>query len=42
MIDAFPADQQSQVRTMLAASLRGVVAQLLLKKADGGGPCRGE
>lgn len=37
MIDAFPADQQSQVRTMLAASLRGVVAQLLLKKADGGG-----
>ncbi len=37
MIDAFPADQQSQVRTMLAASLKGVVAQLLLKKADGGG-----
>ena len=37
MIDAFPADQQSQVRTMLAASLRGVVAQLLLKKADGSG-----
>ncbi len=37
MIDAFPADQQSQVRTMLAASLRGVVAQLLLKKADGTG-----
>ncbi|CAN5339381.1 type IV pilus twitching motility protein PilT [soil metagenome] len=37
MIDAFPADQQSQVRTMLAASLRGVVAQLLLKRCDGGG-----
>lgn len=37
MIDVFPSDQQSQVRTMLAASLRGVVAQLLLKKADGGG-----
>jgi twitching motility protein PilT len=37
MIDVFPADQQSQVRTMLAASLRGVVAQLLLKKADAGG-----
>ncbi len=32
MIDVFPADQQAQVRTMLAASLRGVVAQLLLKK----------
>ena len=37
MIDAFPADQQSQVRTMLAASLRGVVAQLLFKRADGSG-----
>ncbi len=39
MIDAFPADQQAQVRTMLAASLRGVVAQLLLKKTKeaGGG-----
>jgi twitching motility protein PilT len=37
MIDVFPADQQSQVRTMLAASLRGVVAQLLLKRQDGGG-----
>ena len=37
IIDVFPADQQSQVRTMLAASLRGVVAQLLVKKADGKG-----
>jgi twitching motility protein PilT len=37
MIDAFPADQQAQVRTMLSSSLRGVVAQLLLKKADGSG-----
>jgi twitching motility protein PilT len=37
MIDVFPADQQSQVRTMLAASLRGVVAQLLLKRHDVGG-----
>jgi len=37
LIDAFPADQQSQVRTMLAASLRGVVAQLLLKRQDGTG-----
>src|SRR5438067_3064892 len=34
MIDVFPSDQQSQVRTMLAASLRGVVAQLLLKRCD--------
>ncbi len=39
MIDVFPSDQQSQVRTMLASSLRGVVAQLLLKKSSeaGGG-----
>ena len=39
MIDVFPADQQSQVRTMLANSLRGVVAQLLMKKTQeaGGG-----
>ena len=34
MIDVFPADQQAQVRTMLSSSLRGVVAQLLLKRAD--------
>src|SRR3954454_12123457 len=37
MIDVFPSDQQAQVRTMLANSLRGVVAQLLMKKADGTG-----
>ncbi len=37
IVDVFPADQQSQVRTMLAASLRGVVAQLLVKKSDGKG-----
>ncbi len=34
IIDVFPANQQSQVRTMLAASLRGVVAQLLCKRVD--------
>lgn len=37
MIDAFPADKQAQARTMLANSLRGVLAQLLLKKSDGSG-----
>ena len=37
MVDVFPSDQQSQVRTMLAASLRGVIAQLLMKKSDGSG-----
>jgi twitching motility protein PilT len=37
MVDAFPANKQAQARTMLANSLRGVLAQLLLKKADGSG-----
>ena len=37
MIDVFPAHQQSQVRTMLAVSLKGVIAQLLMKKQDGRG-----
>src|ERR1043166_5935596 len=34
MVDVFPAERQSQARAMLANSLRGVVAQLLLKRAD--------
>ena len=34
MVDVFPADRQAQARAMLANSLRGVVAQLLLKRAD--------
>jgi twitching motility protein PilT len=34
MIDVFPADRQSQARAMLANSLRGVLAQLLLKRSD--------
>ena len=37
MVDVFPANKQAQARTMLANSLRGVLAQLLLKKADGKG-----
>jgi twitching motility protein PilT len=36
MIDQFPAERQSQVRTMLASSLKGVVAQTLLKRITGG------
>jgi twitching motility protein PilT len=35
IIDVFPADQQEQVRSMLAESLKGVVAQVLLKAKDG-------
>ena len=37
IIDAFPSDQQEQIRTMLANSLRGVCAQLLFKRKDGKG-----
>jgi len=36
LIDQFPSSQQAQIRTMLAASLKGVVAQNLLKKRGGG------
>jgi len=39
VIDAFPADEQPQVRVMLADSLKAVVAQQLLKTADGKGRC---
>ncbi|MEA1923943.1 MAG: type IV pilus twitching motility protein PilT [Pseudomonadota bacterium] len=37
IIDAFPQDQQAQIRTMLSDSLKGVIAQQLLKRADGQG-----
>lgn len=36
LIDQFPADRQEQVRVMLAESLKGVIAQILLKKVGGG------
>ena len=36
LIDQFPAGQQSQIRTMLADALKGVVAQTLIKKIGGG------
>lgn len=36
LIDQFPADRQQQIRTMLSSSLKGVVAQNLLKKKGGG------
>jgi twitching motility protein PilT len=37
MVNAFPADKQAHVRTMLSTSLRGVVSQQLLQRADKGG-----
>ncbi len=37
IVNAFPADEQPQVRGMLAESLVGIVAQQLLRTADGKG-----
>ncbi|HNR22714.1 MAG TPA: type IV pilus twitching motility protein PilT [Steroidobacteraceae bacterium] len=34
MVNAFPSDKQSHVRTMLSTSLRGVISQQLLQRAD--------
>lgn len=34
IIDAFPAGQQAQIRTMLSESLKGVISQQLLKRCD--------
>jgi twitching motility protein PilT len=37
IIDSFPTNQQSQIRTMLSESLRGVCCQQLVPRADGSG-----
>jgi twitching motility protein PilT len=37
VVDVFPADQQQQVRTQLAATLQAVVCQTLVKTVDGTG-----
>lgn len=39
IINAFPSEQQAQTRTMLAESLKAVIAQQLLKTKDGQGRC---
>ncbi|HXM71490.1 MAG TPA: PilT/PilU family type 4a pilus ATPase [Thermoanaerobaculia bacterium] len=39
LIDAFPADEQAQIRTTLSESLAAVVSQQLLRTADGRGRC---
>jgi len=36
IIDMFPADEQSQVRIMLAESLQAIISQILCKQEDGG------
>ena len=37
IVNAFPADKQSHIRTMLSTSLRGVVSQQLIRRKDGKG-----
>lgn len=37
VVDVFPSDQQAQIRTMLSESLRGVISQQLIPRADGKG-----
>jgi twitching motility protein PilT len=39
LVDAFPADEQDQIRLSLSESLTGIVSQLLLRTADGKGRC---
>ena len=41
IVDAFPSHQQAQVRTQLAMTLAGVIAQRLLLRADGAGRLAG-
>lgn len=36
IVDVFPGDEKSMVRSMLSESLRGVVSQLLIKRPQGG------
>jgi twitching motility protein PilT len=37
MIDAFPANQQAQIRAQLSTSILAVISQVLLPRADGNG-----
>ncbi len=39
LIDVFPAEQQEQIRIMIANSLQGILTQALLPTADGQGRC---
>ncbi|MEZ4705244.1 MAG: type IV pilus twitching motility protein PilT [Bdellovibrionota bacterium] len=39
IIDTFPEEEQNQIRSMLAESLKGVIAQQLLRTKDGKGRC---
>lgn len=37
LLDVFPADQREQVRSMVSESLRGIISQQLIPRADGTG-----
>jgi len=37
ILDAFPVEQQGQIRTMVSESLRGIISQQLVPRADGTG-----
>ena len=37
ILDAFPVEQQGQIRTMVSESLRGIISQQLIPRADGKG-----
>src|SRR5712675_1247731 len=37
LLDVFPVDQQDQVRVMVSESLRGIISQQLIPRADGNG-----
>ncbi|HEY2711547.1 MAG TPA: PilT/PilU family type 4a pilus ATPase [Chthoniobacterales bacterium] len=37
LLDAFPVDQQDQIRVMVSESLRGIISQQLVPRADGKG-----
>ena len=39
LLDVFPIEQQSQIRTMVSESLRGIVCQQLIPTKDGQGRC---
>ncbi|MGC1482022.1 MAG: PilT/PilU family type 4a pilus ATPase [Chthoniobacterales bacterium] len=39
LLDVFPVDQRDQIRIMVSESLRGVISQQLVPRADGTGRC---
>ncbi|HEY5742070.1 MAG TPA: PilT/PilU family type 4a pilus ATPase [Terrimicrobiaceae bacterium] len=39
VLDVFPSDQREQIRVMVSESLRGIISQQLIPRADGTGRC---